>query len=302
MPAARHVRTLLTALVLGAAAGCASPSGDVSTSPAGAASPTDRTGLSSASAVDTGSTPMSSVSPTPVATAPPTPSAPTPSATMSATPTPPEPSPAPPGSFVLGDSISLSIAPALSRLGYDITGRVGQSASVEYLRTHLASPAAQEAPAWVIMLGTNNRGDESDLAELRSWIREIRTAREGRPRPHVYWVTPHRPPEYRGGMSTHTLDALTDALRAEAARRPWLTVLDFDVIAREHPEWFAQDGARLHPDADGQAALVDLIAGPGAPQAESAGSIVEIARPTPPPSPPEPADEPEFPAEEFTNG
>lgn len=173
---------------------------------------------------------------------------------------------------------------------------------MEYLRTHLASPTAQEAPAWVIMLGTNNRGDENDLADLRSWIREIRTAREARPRQHVYWVTPHRPDEYDGGMSTHTLDALTDALRAEAARRPWLTVLDFDALAQEHPEWFAQDGARLHPDADGQAALVDLIAGPGAPTAASAGSIVEVPRPTPSPSAPEAADEPVFPAEEFTNG
>jgi lysophospholipase L1-like esterase len=203
---------------------------------------------------------------------------------------------------VLGDSISLSVAPVLSRLGFDITGRVGQSASVEYLRTHLSSPEAQAAPTWVIMLGTNNRGDENDLANLRSWIREIRTARDGRPRQHVYWVTPHRPDEYDGGMSTHTLDALTDALRAEAARRPWLTVLDFDLLAREHPEWFAQDGARLHPNTDGQAALVDLIAGAGAPEVESAGAIVEIPLTTPAPRAPEPQDEPEFPAEEFTNG
>ncbi len=291
MDAARRIGLALALVMVGAvAAGCSSAVAESAPAPA-PPSP-------ESTAVVTSPTPSPTMSTAP-STAPST--SPTPTPTVSATPVAPEPSPAPPGSFVLGDSISLSIAPGLSRLGYDITGKVGQSASVEYLRTHLSSPAAQEAPAWVIMLGTNNRGDESDLADLRSWIREIRTARDARPRPHVYWVTPHRPEEYRGGMSTHTLDALNEALRAEAARRPWLTVLDFDQIAREHPEWFAQDGARLHPDADGQAALVDLIAGPGAPMAE-AGSIVEIPRPTPSPTASEPADEPAFPAEEFTNG
>lgn len=290
MDAARRTRLALALVMVAAvAAGCSSA---VAESASTLAPPSPEPTVTTASA-----TPSPSASPT--SSTPPTPISPP---AVSATPLASEPSIAPPGSFVLGDSISLSIAPALSRLGYDTVGKVGQSASVEYLRTHLASPTAQEAPAWVIMLGTNNRGDENDLADLRSWIREIRTAREARPRQHVYWVTPHRPDEYDGGMSTHTLDALTDALRAEAARRPWLTVLDFDALAQEHPEWFAQDGARLHPDADGQAALVDLIAGPGAPTAASAGSIVEVPRPTPSPSAPEAADEPVFPAEEFTNG
>lgn len=291
--AARRTRLSLVLMMVGAvAAGCSSAVAD-SAPAATAASPEPIAVVISPTPSSTASTaPSTSPTPTPTPTLSPTASTTYPAA---------EPSTAPPGSFVLGDSISLSIAPGLSRLGYDITGKVGQSASVEFLRTHLTSPAAQEAPAWVIMLGTNNRGDESDLVDLRSWIREIRTARDGRPRQHVYWVTPHRPEEYRGGMSTHTLDALNDALRAEAAQRPWLTVLDFDQIAREHPEWFAQDGARLHPDADGQAALVDLIAGPGAPLAE-AGSIIEIPRPTPSPPEPDVADEPAFPAEEFTNG
>lgn len=284
--AARRTRLALAIVMVAAvAAGCSSAVAESASTPAPLAPEPTVTVASPPPSLS--ASPTSSTSPTP---------------TVSATPLAAEPSAAPPGSFVLGDSISLSIAPALSQLGYDIIGKVGQSASVEYLRTHLASPTAQEAPAWVIMLGTNNRGDENDLADLRSWIREIRTAREARPRQHVYWVTPHRPDEYDGGMSTHTLDALTDALRAEAARRPWLTVLDFDALAQEHPEWFAQDGARLHPDADGQAALVDLIAGPGAPTAASAGSIVEVPRPTPSPSAPEAADEPVFPAEEFTNG
>lgn len=287
--AARRPGLALSLMMVAAvAAGCSAAEAESASAPA-SPSPVP-TALIDTPTPSPSTAASSSTTPTPT----PTPS--TPVSPLAAT-----PSPAPPGSFVLGDSISLSIAPALSQRGFDVTGKVGQSASVEYLRTHLASPAAQEAAAWVVMLGTNNRGDESDLAELRSWIREIRTARESRPRQHVYWVTPHRPEDYRGGMSTHTLDALTAALRTEAARRPWLTVLDFDALAREHPEWFAQDGARLHPDAEGQAALVNLIAGPNAPLAETAGSIVEIPRPTPSPTAPEAADEPSFPAEEFSN-
>lgn len=202
---------------------------------------------------------------------------------------------------MLGDSISLSVAPTLSRLGYPVTGRVGQSASTEFLSTHLASETAQQAPAWVIVLGTNNRGDETDLARLDEWLRTIRTSRS-RPRQHVFWVTPHRPPEYTGGMSTHTLDDLNAALKQADAEREWLTVLDFASLAAQNPDWYALDGARLHPDERGQAALIDLIAGPGAPDAESPAAVTEIARPSPSPKPADPGDEgAEFGDMEFTN-
>ena len=196
----------------------------------------------------------------------------------------PAPSPAPVGAFVLGDSIGLSIAPTLSRLGYPVTGRVGQTASTEYLGAQLATDVAQQAPAWVIVLGTNNRGDENDLARMREWLRTIRTSRS-RPRQHVYWVTPHRPAEYDGGMSTHTLDAFNAALKAADAQRSWLTVLDFASIAAQNPDWYELDGAHLHPDARGQAALIDLITGPGAPEADSPAPITQIDRPTPSPKP-----------------
>lgn len=224
------------------------------------------------------------------------------SADTSPAPSPsPTPSPAPPGSFVLGDSIGLSVAPTLSRLGYPVTGKVGQTASTEFLSTHLASDAAQQAPAWVIVLGTNNRGDETDLARLDEWLRTIRTSRS-RPRQHVYWVTPHRPPEYDGGMSTHTLDAFNAALKQADAERPWLTVLDFATLAAQNPDWYALDGARLHPDERGQAALIELIAGPGAPAADSPAPITEIARPTPSPTAaPTGDDAAEFGDMEFTN-
>lgn len=185
---------------------------------------------------------------------------------------------APVGAFVLGDSISLSIAPALSLLGYPVTGKVGQSAATPYLSEHLSSPEAQQAPAWVIVLGTNNPGDEEDLASVEEWLRTIRSLRS--PGQEVFWVTPYRPSTYTGGMSAWTLDALSERLRAEGIARPWLTVLDYASIAQE--EWYALDGQHLHPDAVGQAALVNLIAGVGAPPADRPAPITTIA---PPPRP-----------------
>lgn len=200
----------------------------------------------------------------------------------------PEPQwPVAPGALVLGDSISLSIAPALTRLGYPVTGKVGQSASLPYLLEHLSTPAAASAPAWVIVLGTNNRGDETDIAELvpmAEAINEVRKAHQD-----VYWVTPHRPEAYSGGMSTHDLDEFGAELARMDRHRTWLRVLDFNGLALKHPEWFANDGQHLHPDEDGQAALVNLIAGPAPVEAAAAAPINDLT-PTQTPSR-EPADE-----------
>ena len=205
---------------------------------------------------------------------------PTPSGNLTAA-----PDPAPVGSFVLGDSISLTVAPTLSRLGYPVTGRVGQPATSEFLRQHLASSTAQSAPAWVIVLGTNNRGDEADIARLDEWLATIKDLRSGRPRQHVYWVTPHRPLEYTGGLRDYDLSVFNTALATRADELRWLHVVDFSTPAGKHPEWFAQDGGRLHPGADGQAALAALIAGPDAQLADQPRAITELTWPTPTPTP-----------------
>ncbi|MCF8536701.1 MAG: hypothetical protein K9G24_01945 [Candidatus Nanopelagicales bacterium] len=206
--------------------------------------------------------------------------------TLDGTPLPTSPAsgPAPVGAFVLSDSIGLSIAPTLSRLGYPVTGRVGQTASTDFLRTHLTSDIAQQAPAWVIVLGTNNRGDETDVMRVEEWLTTIRQLRSGKPRQHVYWVLPHRPDTYTGGMSTHTLDEVNAELVAAAAEFRWLHVLDFASQAAVNPQWFEQDGGRLHPDLDGQQVLIDLIAGVDAPPASSPARVTVIPIPTPKPS------------------
>ena len=102
----------------------------------------------------------------------------------------------------------------------------------------------------------------------------------------MYWVTPHRPPSYIGSKSRWTLDAFNAELKRLDAAYGWLRVIDYDAVARMHPEWFEQDTAmHLHPDSSGQGVLVALIAGPDAVPVEIPAPLFS--------GPPEPGPEPE---------
>lgn len=225
-------------------------------------------------------------SPAPTPTSTPPPVLLTPSTT---TPTPVT-KPVPVGAFVLGDSISLAVAPLLSRLGYPVVGRVGQSATDSYLRDNLSTDQAQAALAWIIVLGTNNRGDATDVAAIPRWLDLVDELRPGNI--PVYWVTPYRPPTYTGGLSTLTLDEFNAALWEQAATRPWLGIVDFAAVARFHPEWFEADGAHLHPDAAGQGVLAAMIAGPDAEPAAAPAPVTSIVPTEPAIRPTAPEDEP----------
>lgn len=194
--------------------------------------------------------------------------------------------PAPVGSFVLGDSISLSagIGPVLGRYGYPVVGLVGQSVSDGYLTTHLSSPAAQAAPAWVIELGTNNRGDETDVARLTHYVDLIDSLRTPGAKQRVLWVTPYRPVSSTDRTQS-ALDDFTAELGRQAAQHPWLRLIDFATVAKAHTDWFDADAAlHIHPDADGQGAMVALIAGPDAVPAKNPMPVINAA-PTPTPQP-----------------
>ena len=207
-----------------------------------------------------------------------TPSAsPTPAtAAAPAPPLPPNPyalgGPAPVGSFVLGDSIALGVAPQLTRLGYPVVGIVGRAATEAYLREHLTTPLAQQAPAWVIVLGTNNRGDDADVARLEGLVDLVDSLRTDGARQRVYWVTPHRDSRYAGGMAGWTLDAFGAELDRLAGERRWLEVIDFAATAR------------LHPDTRGQGVLAALIAGPDAVPVDIPAPLFS-GSPTPEPEP-----------------
>ena len=184
--------------------------------------------------------------------------------------------PAPVDSLVLGDSISLGIANALSGYGYPVIGLVGQSATSGYLREHLSSPLAQSAKTWVIELGTNNSGSPEDVANLPELIALIDSLRTPGAKQQVRWVTPHRPPSYIGTKTAYNLDAFNAELSLLAMTHRWLRILDFDALAKAHPEWFEQDTAmHLHPNADGQAALIALITGPAPAPVSSRAPIID---------------------------
>ena len=172
--------------------------------------------------------------------------------------------PAPVGSLVLGDSLLLSagVGPVLQERGYIVAGTVGRGVSDGYLLDYLPTEPAQDAPAWVIELGTNNPGDPGTVARLEGWVDLIDSLRNPDDPQHVYWVLPYRPEEYHGPMDGFTLDGFNAELVRLADERPWLTVLDFAGAAEVNPQWFAADTAmHLHPDAEGQSHLLRLIAG-----------------------------------------
>lgn len=256
------VVTLVTACAPAASAPAdrsPTPAGSSLAVPApGAASPPAHAGAASAVPPASG-TPSGSASPSAPATAAAIPPGP---------PLAPNPyqlgGPAPVGSFVLGDSIALGVAPRLTGLGYPVVGIVGRAASDSYLREHLTTSLAQQAPAWVIVLGTNNRGDDADVARLEGLIDLIDSLRTAGDRQRVYWVTPHRDPRYAGGMASWSLEAFGAELDRLAGERRWLEVIDFAATARLHPEWYDADAGRLHPDVRGQGVLAALIAGPDA--------------------------------------
>ena len=116
----------------------------------------------------------------------------------------------------------------------------------------------------MIVLGTNNAGDESDLVRLADAIEVVGTLRNPSNPQEVYWVTPYRDPRYTGELSGTDLGAFNAALAEAAARLDWLHVVDFAGAAAFHPQWFDADGSHLHPDEVGNAVLAALVAGPDA--------------------------------------
>jgi hypothetical protein len=73
----------------------------------------------------------------------------------------------------------------------------------------------------------------------------------------------------------HSYVDMNDDIRAAAAKHPEVTVADWNVYSRSHPDWFQPDG--LHLGADGATAMATLL------HDTLAGLGIPVA--TPPPSP-----------------
>jgi lysophospholipase L1-like esterase len=66
---------------------------------------------------------------------------------------------------------------------------------------------------------------------------------------HVLWLT------LRAERQSYL--AMNDVIRAAADRHPELTIVDWNLYSRSHPDWFQDDG--LHLNSDGSLAMATLV-------------------------------------------
>lgn len=132
-----------------------------------------------------------------------------------------------------GDSIMLGAQPCLEPLGFVIDavqGRTFQEGMSAIANTTLRLPKR-------VLIGLGTNGEFTDA--------EFDSAMEMLSGHQVYWVTVHLPDEERYAFA----NALNGSLRKNVDRYPNAHVIDWDLIADEHPEWLYDDGIHLREEA-----------------------------------------------------
>jgi Putative Ig domain len=99
-------------------------------------------------------------------------------------------------------------------------------------------------PNVVIAVGYNDHED-TFAQDLQSAL----TALEGAGAKHIFWLTLR--------AARHPYLTMNAALEAAAANHPDLTLVDWNVYSRSHPDWFQNDG--IHLDDAGAQAMATLI-------------------------------------------
>lgn len=136
-----------------------------------------------------------------------------------------------PGLWVTGDSVILGIRNVLA--SYErielINARVGRQISelIEVARTDQKFVA--DSPV-VLNLGNNNRLVESDVVELFEIVKD---------QPRVIVVNTAVPRSWR--------DENNAIIASVSARYPNTTLIDWQKLSENHPEYFASDGVHLNP-------------------------------------------------------
>ena len=164
-----------------------------------------------------------------------------------------------PGTYVLGDQLSVSLKDELEEQGIFVNAQAGRQLDDNIISSALRSVDAQTRGTWVIELGTNNGSDAASVAEIEGQMNKIRKLRNVDAPQTVYWITPNRPDEFEPFGSAKPY---SDEIRRVALSQPWLRVLDWEqlVLASESSDkWFGQDGVQLV--GKGQEAMSDLILG-----------------------------------------
>ena len=136
-----------------------------------------------------------------------------------------------PGLWVTGDSVILGIRNVLA--SYErielINARVGRQIGelIEVARTDQKFVA--DSPV-VLNLGNNNRLIESDVVELFEIVKD---------QPRVIVVNTAVPRSWR--------DENNAIIASVSARYPNTTLIDWQMLSANHPEYFASDGVHLNP-------------------------------------------------------
>ena len=134
----------------------------------------------------------------------------------------------------------LGAQPCLETLGFTVNAVQG--------RTFREGMAALDAttdrlPKRVVLgLGTNGTFTEEEFA----------SAMERLSGHEVFWVTIHLPDEERYSFA----NALNGMIARNVEEYPNAHLIDWDIIADEHPEWLYDDGIHLRPEACAQYAEV----------------------------------------------
>ena len=100
------------------------------------------------------------------------------------------------------------------------------------------------APNVVVSVGYNDHEDT-----YAQDIEDAVTALEGAGAKRIFWLTLR--------AARHPYLTMNDGIRALATRHPDVTVIDWNVYSRSHPDWFQDDG--IHLTGTGAQAMATLI-------------------------------------------
>lgn len=146
---------------------------------------------------------------------------------------------------MIGDSIMLSASEELLEIMPDCVINARKNRQVEEGIEIVKELELQEkvGDIVVIALGTNGMFTDDVAEELLECLGEER---------RIYWVTAY-------GKNLAWRDEVNEKIRQMAEQYDNIRILDWEVVAAEHMEWFCEDG--IHLNTDGQNGYAQFIAG-----------------------------------------
>lgn len=146
---------------------------------------------------------------------------------------------------MIGDSIMLSASEEILKIMPDCVINARKNRQVEEGIEIVKELELQEkvGDIVVIALGTNGMFTDDAAEELLECLGEER---------RIYWVTAY-------GKNLAWRDEVNEKIRQMAEQYDNIRILDWEVVAAEHMEWFCEDG--IHLNTDGQNGYAQFIAG-----------------------------------------